>query len=155
MHINEETYRLALNEYDTLRREVLTQLKNIHDIGPIKLSVLDDLEREYTTLFENYRDTKTNPGLYTSFNDVLQDINPTVLASILSTLNYTQEQAQSNVYLIKLPWQPSIISENEVLESYIIPQVFKFTLQFIGGIPVSASGYIRKLSSSGKHAYDI
>ena len=70
------------------------------------------------------------------FNDILSDINPTVLASILSTLNYTQEQAQSNVYLIKLPWQPSIISENEVLESYIIPQVFKFTLQFIGGIPI-------------------
>lgn len=27
------------------------------------------------------------------------------------------------------------------------------TKQFIGGTPVSASGYIRKLSSSGKHAY--
>jgi len=70
------------------------------------------------------------------FNDILPDINSTILTSILTTLNYTKEQAQSNVYLIKLINESSIIGADQTLNSYIIPQVFKFTLQFIGGIPV-------------------
>lgn len=66
------------------------------------------------------------------FNDIESDVKQI----ILTKLNYTKEQAQSNIYLIELPWEASTISEDETLDSYIIPQVFKFTLQFIGGIPI-------------------